>query len=138
MTSRRTSVTCPGATPVNITLWIIAGILAAVFLLAGAVKVTQPREKLAEQMGWVTDSSDGFVKFVGAVEVLGAVGLVLPAATGIAVWLTPMAAAGLALTMVGAVVVHLRRGETAGAVPSLVLGVLAAFVAVMRFGPHAF
>ena len=123
----------------NVILWILAGLLAAAFLLAGLMKLAQPRTKLQESgMGWAEDFSDGQVRLIGLAEVLGAVGLVLPAATGVAPVLTPLAAAGLAVTMLGATVVHLRRGETSMVPVPLVLAVLAAVVAVMRFGPSAF
>ena len=85
-------------------------------------------------MGWADTYSDAGVKGIGAVEVLGAIGLVLPAATGIAPILTPIAAVGLALVMAAAVVVHVRRKEQF--VPPLVLGVLSLVVAVLRFGPY--
>jgi len=123
----------------NITLWIIAGLLAAAFLAAGAMKLAQPKAKLAESgMAWTEDFSDSQVKLIGLVEVLGAIGLILPAALDIAPILTPLAAAGLALTMLGATVVHARRGEKSSIPVTLVLAALAAFVAVMRFGPNAF
>ena len=123
----------------NITLWVIAGLLAAAFAAAGLMKLAQPKAKLAESgMAWTEDFSEGQVKGIGLVEVLGAIGLILPAALGIAEILTPLAAAGLALTMVGATVVHARRGEKGSIPVTLVLGALAAFVAVMRFGPYSF
>lgn len=123
----------------NVVLWIVAGVLAALFLMAGLMKATQPKEKLAANMGWVEDFSPATVKFIGIVEILGAIGLILPAATGIAVVLTPLAATGLAITMVLAAIVHARRGgESQFVVVNLVLFALAAFVAVMRFGPQAF
>ena len=123
----------------NITLRIIAGLLAAAFAAAGLMKLAQPKAKLAESgMAWTEDFSEGQVKLIGLVEVLGAIGLILPAALDIAPILTPLAAAGLALTMVGATVVHARRGEKSSMPVTLVLGALAAFVAVMRFGPYAF
>jgi uncharacterized membrane protein YphA (DoxX/SURF4 family) len=123
----------------NVVLWIIAGLLAAAFLAAGLMKVTGKREQLLEKMPWVEDFSQGQVKAIGALEALGAIGLILPAATGIAPILTPLAAVGLALTMIGAVVVHLRRGDGVGtAVPSMVLGLLALLVAWGRFGPYQF
>src|SRR5260370_8214281 len=86
----------------NLTLWIIAGLLAAVFLLAGANKLFIPREKLARAPGggWVLDFSAGFVKALGAVEILGAVGLILPALLDIAPVLVPLAAVGLGLVMI--------------------------------------
>jgi uncharacterized membrane protein YphA (DoxX/SURF4 family) len=122
----------------NIVLWIVAGLLAAAFLGAGVMKLSQPREKLVTSgQAWAADASDGFVKFVGAVEVLGALGLILPAALGIVPILTPLAAAGLVVVMIGAIVVHARRNELPGAVPSIVLLVLAAFVAWGRFGPYS-
>ena len=123
----------------NVTLWIIAGVLAAAFAAAGLMKIAQPKAKLAESgMGWTEDFSDGQVNGIGALEVLGAIGLILPAALDIAPILTPIAAAGLALLMVGAAVTHVRRGEQSMVPVNLVLGGLAAFVAVMRFGPNAF
>jgi uncharacterized membrane protein len=123
----------------NIVLWIIAGVLAAAFLAAGAMKLAQPRAKLIESgMGWAADFSDTQVKLIGLLEVLGAIGLIVPAALDIVPVLTPLAATGLFLAMLGAVVVHLRRGENSGAVPALVLGLLALFVAIMRFGPQSF
>ena len=122
----------------NIFLWILQAVLAAAFLGAGLMKLTQPKSKLQENMGWVEDFSDNAVKGIGAAEVLGAIGLILPAATGIAVILTPIAAAALTVTMVGAVIVHLKRGEQSQIAPSVVLGILALVVAIFRFGPNAF
>ena len=123
----------------NVVLWIIAGLLALAFLAAGAMKLAQPRAKLAESgMAWAGDYGDGAVKAIGALEVLGALGLILPAVFDVAPILVPIAAAGLALLMVGAVVVHLRRGESKAIGAPLVLAVLALVVAVLRFGPYSF
>lgn len=123
----------------NVTLWIIAGVLAAVFLAAGVMKLTQTREKLAESgMAWAGDFSPGAVKAIGALEVLGAVGLILPAAVDISPTLVAWAALGLTLVMLGASVVHLRRKESQMVPINLVLLALAAFVAWGRFGPYAF
>lgn len=123
----------------NVVLWVLAGVLAAAFLAAGAMKATQPKEKLATNMAWVEDFSPGMVKTIGALEVLGALGLILPAATGIAPILTPLAATGLVLTMMGAVATHLRRGEPlVASLPAIVLGLLSAVVAWGRFGPYSF
>jgi len=123
----------------NITLWIIAGVLAAAFAAAGLMKLAQPKAKLAESgMAWTEDFTDSQIKLIGLIEVLGAIGLILPAALDIAPVLTPIAAAGLALNMLGATIVHARRGETSNLVVTLVLAALAAFVAVMRFGPNSF
>lgn len=119
----------------HIALWIVAGLLAAVYLGAGLTKLVQSRKKLLSNpnFGWAQDFSDPAVRGIGAVEALGALGLVLPQATGVVPVLTPLAAVGLALVQVGAMVVHLRRGETKNLPVNLVLLALAAFVAVGRF-----
>ncbi len=123
----------------NIALWIIAGVLALAFVGAGITKLTSSKEALLPKMPWVADVSEAQVKAIGAVELLGAIGLVLPPLVDVAPILAPLAAVGLALTMAGAVVVHLRRGDgAAAAVPALVLGGLSVFVAVMRFGSESF
>jgi uncharacterized membrane protein YphA (DoxX/SURF4 family) len=121
----------------NIVLWVLQGLLAAVFLMAGVTKVSQPKDKLVKQMGWVEDYSDNAVKGIGAVEFLAALGLILPAATGIATILTPLAAAGLVLTMILAGIVHVRRGEQSKLPINIVLLILAAIVAWGRFGPYS-
>jgi uncharacterized membrane protein YphA (DoxX/SURF4 family) len=119
----------------EIVVWVLQILLAVAFLGAGVMKLVRPRPALVSSgMGWADDYSDGGVKGIGALEVIGAIGLVLPAATGIAPILTPIAALGLALVMAAAVVVHLRRKEQI--VAPLVLGVLALVVAVLRFGPY--
>ncbi|MFC4020117.1 DoxX family protein [Micromonospora sp. GCM10011542] len=122
----------------NVVLWIIQILLAAVFAGAGLTKLTQPKEKLRDKMGWVDPVPPTQVKALGAVELLAALGLVLPALTGIATVLTPLAALGLVIVMIGGIVVHLRRKETPGALVCLVLLVLAALVAWGRFGPYSF
>jgi uncharacterized membrane protein len=124
---------------VNVALWIAAALLALAFGAAGLMKITGKREQLLERMPWVADFSQGQVKAIGVVEVLGALGLILPAVAGIAPLLVPLAAAGLAVTSVLAAVMHLRRGDgVASIVPVTVLFVLAVFVAWGRFGPYAF
>jgi uncharacterized membrane protein YphA (DoxX/SURF4 family) len=124
---------------VNVVLWIIASVLAVAFLGAGGMKLAQPKEKLAASgMDWTEDFSDNSVKLIGALEVLGAIGLILPAALDVAPILVPFAALGLALTMAGAVIVHLRRQEIPMITPSLVLLVLSAVVVWGRFGPYSF
>ncbi len=122
----------------SVVLWIVQILLAFTFGAAGAMKISQPREKMKERMGWVEDFSDNMVKFIGVMEVLGALGLILPAATGILPWLTPLAAVGLILVMIGALITHGRRNELAMAVPvNGILLLLAAFVAWGRFGPYS-
>lgn len=123
----------------NVVLWVIAVLLALVFLIAGLMKLAQPKEKLAASgMAWTEDFSAGAVKGIGVLEVLGALGLILPAVSGIAPVLTPLAALGLALVMVGAISVHVRRKENQPIIINVVLLVLAAVVAWGRFGPYAF
>ena len=123
----------------NIVLWIIAGLLAFAFLAAGAMKLTQPKEKLAASgMGWTESFSPGTVKLIGALEVLAALGLILPAALDIAPILVPLAALGLVLMMIGAAVTHARRKENQMIGVNVVLLLLAAVVAWGRFGPYSF
>jgi len=122
---------------VNTALWIAQIALAFAFMTAGLLKLRQPKEKLAMTMGWVDDFSAGFVKFAGVVEVLGALGLILPAVFDVAPVLVPIAAAGLALEQVGAAVVHLRRKEPRFVVANAILFALAVFVAWGRFGDYS-
>jgi uncharacterized membrane protein YphA (DoxX/SURF4 family) len=125
-------------TAVETALWIMQALLAVIFLVTGTTKLTQPREKMAAgPMRWAAGVSDGQFRAIGLVEVLGAVGLLLPAALGIAPLLTPVAAVGLVLTMIGAIHTHVRYGESNRlAVPVLVLA-LALFVAVAGFGTYS-
>lgn len=118
----------------NIALWIVAGLLALTFLAAGAMKLSQPKEKLAASgMGWTEDFSAGAIKAIGTIEILGAIGLILPPLVNIAPWLAPLAASGLAVTMVGAAVTHLRRKEPQMVGINVVLLILALLVAIGRF-----
>lgn len=119
-------------------LWIIQGVLAGIFVVTGLTKLTQPREKMAAgPMSWAADVSDAQFRGIGVLELLGAAGLILPGVLGIAGVITPLAAAGLALTMVGAILTHARLGETQRlAAPVVVLG-LALLVALERFGPQS-
>ncbi|HSK89854.1 MAG TPA: DoxX family protein [Euzebyales bacterium] len=125
----------------NLTLWIIAGLLAVAYLAGGGGKLIMPKEKIAAvgpSARWVEDFSAGGVKAIGALEVLAAMGLILPAALGIAPVLVPLAAVGLVLIMVGAVITRLRRHEVKLMVVDLVYLALAGFVAWGRFGPEPF
>lgn len=117
----------------NIALWIVQALLAIAFAMAGLLKITQPKEKLAVQMGWVDNFTPTTIKVIGALELLGALGLILPLLTGVLPWLTPLAALGLALTMLGAMATHFRRGEYMNLVANVVLLLLAVFVAYGRF-----
>jgi uncharacterized membrane protein YphA (DoxX/SURF4 family) len=122
----------------NVVLWVLAGVLAAVFLAAGLTKLAQPKEKLAATMGWVEDFSPGMIKTIGALEVLAAIGLILPAALDIVAVLVPLAAVGLIALMVGAALTHARRREVPMIAINLALLAVAAVVAWGRFGPYSF
>lgn len=124
----------------NIALWIIAGLLAAVFLIAGANKLFIPPQKLAKAPGggWVLDFSGSFVKTLGAVEIVGAAGLILPAVFDIGPILVPLAALGLAVIMTGAATVEFRRQEFKHMVLNLTYLALIIFVAWGRFGFASF
>lgn len=124
----------------NVVLWVLQILLALVFLGAGVMKLMRTRDQLRSSgMAYVEDFSDTTMKLIGAAEVLGALGLVLPAATGVAPILTPVAAAALAVVMVGAVVTHVRRKEYPKdlVLPAALL-VMSVIVAWGRFGPYAF
>ena len=121
----------------NVFLWIVQVLLAVAFGMAGVMKATQPKEKLVEKLPWVQDYSAGTVRFIGVVELLAAIGLILPAVTGIAPILTPIAAACLAFVMVLAAATHIRRKEPSGVVVNAALFALAVFVAWGRFGPYS-
>jgi hypothetical protein len=120
---------------VNIALWIAQGLLVLVYLVAGGLKVVRPRGQLVASgnFDWMKDSSDAGVKAVGLVEILGALGAILPWLTGMAPILTPIAAIGLVVVQIGALRVHLVRNERRPLPANVLLLLLAAFVAVGRF-----
>lgn len=117
----------------NTALWILQIALAVIFFLAGLMKLTQPREKLLARMGWVQDFSQPQIRMIGTVELLAALGLVLPPLTNILPVLAPLAAAGLVLTMLGAAWVHIRRSEYSQIVMNAIFGVMAVLVIYGRF-----
>ncbi|OLZ69827.1 hypothetical protein AV521_15890 [Streptomyces sp. IMTB 2501] len=124
----------------NLALWIVTGLLAVAYLLGGGAKVVMAKERIAAfgpSSRWVDDFGNGGVKAIGAVEILAAVGLVLPAALDIAPVLEPLAALGLVLLMIGAAVVRLRRHEIEFMVVDVFYIALAAFVAWGRLGPES-
>jgi uncharacterized membrane protein YphA (DoxX/SURF4 family) len=115
----------------NVALWLVQALLAALFLFAGGVKLVMPIEEMMKQMpiappGW-------FLRFTGAIEVLGGLGLILPWLLRIKPGLTPLAAAGLVIVMVGATVFTLATGDIASALMPLAVGILCAFVAYGRW-----
>jgi hypothetical protein len=116
-----------------IALWITAILLTLAYLGAGATKLARTREQLEPRMGWVTHATNNQVRLVGALEVLGALGVILPLATGIAPVLTAVAALCLALVQVVAIVIHVRMKETKSLPVNVILLLLAIGVAVLRF-----
>jgi uncharacterized membrane protein YphA (DoxX/SURF4 family) len=123
----------------NLALWIIAIVLAVAFAASGLMKQFVPKDKLVTSgRGWAQDFSPTGIRLIGLAEILGAIGLVLPAAVHIAPILVPLAAVGLALVMAGAAVVHARRKEAPMVAVNVVLLVLAIVVAWGRFGPYSF
>ncbi|CAN5262273.1 hypothetical protein BH09ACT5_BH09ACT5_14650 [soil metagenome] len=119
----------------TIVLWILIGLLALVSLAVALMKLVRPKEKLAamgDPFAWTADFSQGQIRLIAVAELLGAVGLVLPGATGILPWVSGIAAVGIAILQVGAIVTHLRRGERA-VIPNIVIVVLAVVVAVLVF-----
>ena len=118
----------------NIALWTVQGILAIVYLAAGGLKVVRSREVLVAsgRLDWMKDNSDAAVKAIGTIEILGALGLILPGLTDIAPILAPIAAAGLVVVQIGALRVHLTRNERQPLPANVILLLLAAFVAIGR------
>jgi len=121
-------------------LWILAGLLAAVSVAAGAMKLAQPKEKLvaSPNMAWAEDFSPRLLKTIGSLELLAAVGLILPATFDVVPILVPLAAIGLALLMFGALLTHAHRAEFGNIPVTVVLLATAIVVAWGRLGPHEF
>ena len=113
----------------NYALWVVQGLLALIFLFAGGMKLVLPIEELTKQVplpGW-------FLRFIAVAEVLGAIGLIPPGLLRIRPGLTPLAAVGLVIIMIGATVVTLATADVALALIPLVVGLLSAFVAYGRW-----
>ncbi|TYB35454.1 DoxX family protein [Micromonospora sp. AP08] len=124
----------------NLALWLVTGLLAAI-LLGSTSKMFVPREKIASvgrAAEWVLDFSPGALRAIGALELLAAAGLILPAVVDIAPVLVPVTATCVAVLFAGAATMRLRRGERVTIVPDLVYLAMAVFVAWGRFGPESF
>jgi putative oxidoreductase len=119
----------------NIALWIAQGLLAAMYLMAGSMKAFQPDKVRGNpQMTWAKDRSDGFIRFVGTAELLGALGLILPLVTGILPWLTPLAAIGLLIIQLLAIFTeHLPKKEYNVIPINVVLIAISLFIALGRW-----
>lgn len=118
----------------KVTVWIVSALLALAFLFVGGMKLLAPAAEMAQNSQGVPVV---LLRIAGAAEVLGALGLILPAATRIAPLLTPLAASGLVAVMLGATITNLVIGAYSVAVQTVVLGLLAGFVAWARFTSHA-
>lgn len=118
----------------NYALWIVQGLLALLFLFAGGMKLVLPIEEMTKDIAM----PGAFLRFIGVAEVLGGLGLILPGLSGIRPQLTPLAAVGLAIIMIGATVISFATGGFATALIPLVVGVLLVFVAYGRWrsAPH--
>jgi uncharacterized membrane protein YphA (DoxX/SURF4 family) len=128
-TPYRSNVEAPPRRTLNIALWIVQVLLALLFIWAGGMKLVLPLEKLAGPVAL----PGALVRFIGVAELLGGLGLILPALLRIRPGLTPLAAAGLVIIMIGAVVITLVGGLGVGAAIPGVTGLLAAFVAWGRW-----
>ena len=113
---------------VNVAYWTVAGLLALFYLYAGGVKVVRSRDQLRPMMAWVDSTPMPAVRVIGLIEVLGAIGLILPPLTGIAPWLGLTAALGFVLLQFGATSVHLKRGDRQIALNATLILVAAASV----------
>ena len=121
----------------NVAIWVAQVLLALAFLASGSMKVLRPRLELQERMPYVEDFSDPQVKTIGGLEVLAAAGLILPSILNVAPVLSALAAVGLVLMMIGAIVVHVRRSEADSRLAvNFILLALALVVAWARLGPY--
>ncbi len=111
------------------TIWVFQGILSMIFLLAGIMKISNPKDKLKEKVGdWVDGFSISKIKLIGIIEIFAAIGLILPMALNILPVLTPLAAIGIILDMSVAAMTHLKRKENRSVLVNLVLLLLAVFI----------
>ncbi|RYE25336.1 MAG: DoxX family protein [Sphingobacteriaceae bacterium] len=117
----------------HITIWVVQIVLAASFIWAAGMKLFSPVSQLAAMWPWVAEVPGSLVKFTGVIDLLGAIGLILPSVLRIRPKLTPIAALAVIVLMVCASIFHITRGETSVIGANLVFGIMAAFVAWGRF-----
>ncbi|MFC5529666.1 DoxX family protein [Cohnella yongneupensis] len=115
----------------NVALWIVQGLLALLFIYSGWLKGIQV-DKAQVAWGWVDDVPRGLVGFIGVMELIGAIGLIVPEATGIAPAMTPAAAIGLAVIVLLGALFHVKRKEYKEIGVNVVFLALAVFVAIGR------
>jgi putative oxidoreductase len=116
----------------NLVLWTLQGLMALLFLLSGSMKALRPLEEVRKRMPWANDVPTWFVRFIGIAEILGALGLILPAFTGILPWLTVAAAVGLVIVMLSAGVFHAWRREFSSLSITVLLLALTVVIVVGR------
>ena len=129
MKTRTTQAPARRSTALHVTLWAFQVLLAIFFLMAGVNHGLRPIAEAAQSSPWITGIPAWLARFIGFAELAGAIGVVLPAATRVKPWLTPLAAAGLAVIMLLAVPFHVMRGEASVVAFNIVPALLAAFVA---------
>jgi uncharacterized membrane protein YphA (DoxX/SURF4 family) len=117
----------------NIIAWTLQILLGAMFLMTGVMKSIQPLDQLATSLPWVKDASVAFVRFIGVAELLAGLGLILPSVLKYKTFLTPLAALGVVLIMIGATVFHISRGETGVIGMNIIIAALAIYVAWARY-----
>jgi uncharacterized membrane protein YphA (DoxX/SURF4 family) len=124
---------------VETVIWIAQILLAGLMLMSGLMKLARSKDQLlaSGNMDWTEDFTSPQIKGIGTLEVLAAIGLIVPAALDVAPVLTAIAAAGVVLLMLGAAATHLRRGEKQVLPINLAIAALALFIAIERFGPHS-
>src|SRR5215470_15760978 len=122
-----------GEETMTLALWIVQILLALGFTLSGFGKVSQPVAKLRARWNWTRHVAPPVIRLIGSLEIVGALGLIVPKATGYLPWLTPVAAVGLVLTMMGAILTHVRLHEAKAVGVPVVLLLLALFIAVGYF-----
>jgi len=124
----------------NLILWIVTVVLSTAFWASGIIKLSMSKDRIETSPGggWVEDFSANSVTGIGVLEILAGVGLIVPAVLDVAPVLVPLAAVGLGLMMIGAMITHLRRDEAKQAAVNVAYLALAAFVAWGRFGPEQF
>jgi uncharacterized membrane protein YphA (DoxX/SURF4 family) len=119
----------------NTVLWIIQGLIAAMFAMTGFMKLSKSRDEIKARngMNWAENVSGSQLKLIGLAELLAAIGLIIPQLTGILLWMTPLAAIGLILIMVGAMVLHKQRGDGPKPISlNIMLMLLATYIAFGR------
>lgn len=117
----------------NTALWIIQGIIAGIFAMAGFLKSTQSKDKLLKSLPWVNDFQLPTVRFIGISELLGAIGIIVPMVIGVLPVLSPIAATGLAIIMILAFIYHIRKSEYKEVLFNAILFILLAIIAIYRF-----